>query len=80
MVGHLPLALEQAAAVLANSTMTPDDYLADFRGRVERLLSRRRSPDYPVSVAAAWSIGFDGLRASDPTALDLLTLLPAFRS
>jgi hypothetical protein len=53
----------------------PDDYLADFRGRVERLLSRRRLPDYPVSVAAAWSIGFDGLRASHPTALDLLTLL-----
>ncbi|MEU4447122.1 FxSxx-COOH system tetratricopeptide repeat protein [Actinosynnema sp. NPDC050801] len=77
-LGHLPSALGQAVAVLADSTLTPDRYL-DLLGTRARELLRRghdsNSTGGRVSVAASWSLAFEALADHDSAALQLLTLI-----
>lgn len=71
--GDLPLGLEQAASWLAETAMTPDTYLNLLKEEGSRVLAENPAPtDYPVPVAAAWSLSVTRLRTQTPFAMDLL--------
>ena len=72
-VGDLPLAIEQAASLLADTGMAVDKYLRLLAERAHDVLDHDPGGGYPQSVAASWAVAFDRLDADDPTALDLLT-------
>jgi hypothetical protein len=74
-VGDLPLAVEQAGSLLADTGMTADKYLRLLAERAQDVLDHDPGGVYPQSVAASWAVAFDRLAADDPTALDLLTVL-----
>jgi len=81
-LGDLPLAVEQAAAWRAATGMPADEYLdlLDAK-RVEKrieLLSAMSSPDYGLSVAAAWDLSFDRLEQTSPAAMQLLQVCSFF--
>ncbi|WP_052685632.1 FxSxx-COOH system tetratricopeptide repeat protein [Lentzea aerocolonigenes] len=69
-LGHLPLALDHAAALLTDGTLTPEKYLTLLEVRAAELLQHGQLP-----VAASWSVAFDALATKDPAGLQLLTLL-----
>ena len=73
-LGHLPSALDQAAALLTDGGLTPEQYLALLDTRARELL-RRGHDGGRASVAASWSLAFDHLADQDPAALQLLTLM-----
>jgi hypothetical protein len=74
-VGDLPLAVEQAGSLLADTGMTVDKYLRLLAERAHDLLDHDPGGAYPQSLAASWAVAFDRLAADDPTALDLLTVV-----
>ncbi|MBE1497471.1 hypothetical protein H4696_004571 [Amycolatopsis lexingtonensis] len=75
-VGDLPLAVDQAARLLATTGWTADAYLELLAQRTEELLARHGSgSSYPVSLAAAWAVSFDQLARDHPAALNTLTLV-----
>jgi tetratricopeptide (TPR) repeat protein len=71
-LGDLPLALEQAAALLAETGITVPDYLELLRNQARGLLAENRPTDYPMPVAAAWGLSMSRLQQDMPFALDLL--------
>jgi len=71
-LGDLPLALDQAAATLADTGWTVPHYLDLLRHRTRALLNRHCSR--PTSVAAAWQITVDRLAKTDTAAVQLITL------
>jgi tetratricopeptide (TPR) repeat protein len=73
-VGDLPLAIEQAGSLLADTGMAADEYLRLLAERAHDVLDHDPGGIYPQSLAASWAVAFDRLAADDPTALDLLTL------
>ncbi len=73
-LGDLPLALAQAAAHLADTTTSVDDYLMLLAARSRELLTHGTPVTYPVSLAAGVQIALDRLAAQSPAALQLLTL------
>ncbi len=54
-LGHLPIAIEHAAAYLTETKQSPDDYLTQFNTNPHRLLSEQL-PDFPASVSATWTM------------------------
>ena len=74
-VGDLPLAVEQAGSLLADTGMAVDKYLRLLAERAHDVLDHDPGGAYPQSVAASWAVAFDRLAADDPTALDLLTVV-----
>jgi hypothetical protein len=72
-VGDLPLAVEQAGSLLADTGMAVDRYLWLLAERAHDVLDHDPGGVYPQSLAASWAVSFDRLAADDPTALDLLT-------
>ena len=74
-VGDLPLAIEQAGSLLADTGMAVDKYLRLLAERAHDVLDHDPGGVYPQSLAASWAVAFDRLAADDPTALDLLTLV-----
>ena len=74
-VGDLPLAVEQAGALLADTGMSVDTWLGLLGERAEELLGHDGAGTYAGSVSASWAVAFDRLGADDPTALELLSLL-----
>ncbi|MEV4637436.1 FxSxx-COOH system tetratricopeptide repeat protein, partial [Actinoplanes sp. NPDC049548] len=74
-VGDLPLAVDQAAGLMADTDLTVDDYLELLAAQSRRLLGRGGEGRYPLSVAAAWTVAFDRLAADDAAAAQALTLL-----
>lgn len=54
-LGHLPIATEHAAAYLAETGQSVDDYLARFEENAHRLLSEQPS-DFPDQVSATWAM------------------------
>ena len=78
-LGRLPLALDQAAALLADGTLTPDGYLDLLDTRAAELLHHAFADENAaggrLSAAASWSVAFDALAERDPAGLQLLTLL-----
>ncbi|MGH3856217.1 MAG: FxSxx-COOH system tetratricopeptide repeat protein [Pseudonocardiaceae bacterium] len=73
-LGDLPLALSQAAAYLAETGMSTNDYLSLLDKRTAELLTHATPATYPASLTASYQIAFDRLAAQAPVALDLLIL------
>ena len=74
-VGDLPLAVEQAGSLLADTGLTVDKYLRLLAERAQDVLDHDPGGAYPQSLAASWAVAFDRLALDDPTALDLLTVV-----
>ena len=73
-LGDLPLALAQAGAYLADTTIGVQGYLTLLAERTRDLLAQGVSVTYPVSLAASVQIALDRLAVQSPVALELLTL------
>jgi tetratricopeptide (TPR) repeat protein len=69
---HLPLAISQAAAYLAETGITSQRYLQLLHRRTTQLLARGRPVTYPVSLAVSWQLAFDQLAVDHPAALELV--------
>ncbi|HSI32599.1 MAG: FxSxx-COOH system tetratricopeptide repeat protein [Phycisphaerae bacterium] len=75
-LGDLPLALEQAGALIAQSRMSFDDYLRRFETQwAEMLAAQRPGGDYPDSVAMSWELSFRQAEEEHPAAIALLNLV-----
>jgi len=72
--GDLPLALAQAAGVLAETGMPTESYLEELRRHANLVMSERPPSSYPVSLAAAIRVSALQLEEQDPAALHLLRL------
>ncbi len=72
-LGDLPLALEQAAAWLAETGMQVAEYLALFEEQFQKLMA---DPPigYPVSLAATYQVPLSKLREQSPAAAQLLAV------
>ena len=62
-VGDLPLAIEQAGSLLADTGMAVDKYLRLLAERAQDVLDHDPGGAYPQSVAASWAVAFDRLAA-----------------
>ena len=71
-LGDLPLALDQAGAMLAETGMLVDEYLALLDEKITQIMAEGRSAEYPTSVTAAWSLSVTKVREHLPQAQDLL--------
>ncbi|WP_290056413.1 FxSxx-COOH system tetratricopeptide repeat protein [Amycolatopsis solani] len=75
-LGDLPLAVNQAARLLATTNLTAEKYLELLDERIHDLMSRHeKGGSYPVSLAAAWTVSFDQLARDHPAALHTLTMV-----
>ncbi|WP_406489680.1 FxSxx-COOH system tetratricopeptide repeat protein [Streptomyces phaeochromogenes] len=78
-LGDLPLAIEQAAAWQAVTGMAVPEYLRLIDEKIaELMLELVPSPDYPMSVAAAWDVSLRQLEQRNPAALQLLQICSFF--
>ncbi|MFF5502066.1 FxSxx-COOH system tetratricopeptide repeat protein [Streptomyces roseolus] len=78
-LGDLPLAIEQAAAWQAVTGMAVPEYLRLIKDKIaELMLELVPSPDYPMSVAAAWDVSLRQLEQRNPAALQFLQVCSFF--
>jgi hypothetical protein len=73
-LGDLPLALAQAAGLLAATRMTAPEYLDELATRTTALLKHRAPPSYPRPLAAALALSLERLAELNPAAVPLLHL------
>lgn len=73
-VGDLPLAVEQAAAWLAETATPIKDYLRQLAEQTTEVLDLNQPPDYPKTVAATWNISIARLKERSPASVRLLQL------
>jgi len=71
-LGDLPLALNQAGAMLSETGMPAEDYIQLLDERVTQIMSEGKPPDYPAPVAAAWQLSVKKVRDQLPQAQELL--------
>ncbi|MBV9445570.1 MAG: tetratricopeptide repeat protein [Streptosporangiaceae bacterium] len=71
-LGDLPLALDQAGAMLAETGMPVREYIGLLDDQFVKIMAEGKSADYPESVTAAWSISVTKVREQLPLALELL--------
>jgi tetratricopeptide (TPR) repeat protein len=71
-LGDLPLALEQAGALLAETGMPVDEYLRLLEEHAISIMAEGKSPDYPMSMTAAWKLSVATLEQQLPEARELL--------
>jgi tetratricopeptide (TPR) repeat protein len=71
-LGDLPLALEQAAALQAETGMSIEEYLRLLEAHTTQLLAAGSPSEYPVSMTAAWSLSVSQLKDKLPEAVSLL--------
>ena len=74
-VGQLPLAVEQAAAWLAETGMPPARYAAWLETQATSALGLNKPLDYAKPVVATWNLSFDRLKRRSPAAIRLLQIL-----
>jgi tetratricopeptide (TPR) repeat protein len=74
-LGDLPLALEQASAMRAATGISVDAYLSRLDGQATTVLNEGRPAGYPETVASAFGLTFDDVRAESPGAAQLLGML-----
>jgi hypothetical protein len=76
-LGYLPLALEQAAAYIAEHRLTLAGYLGEWKSRRDQVLTwfDPRVSHYPASVAVTWQTSFDRLAAPTRRLLERLAWL-----
>lgn len=77
-LGHLPLALEQAAAYVAARGLTLAGYLERFRAQRLEVLERGEPTDYRASVATTWELALRGAAEQALGAAELLGLCAFF--
>lgn len=73
-VGDLPLAVEQAAAWLAETATPIEEYLRQLAEQTTEVLDLNQAVDYPKTVAATWNISIARLRERSPASVRLLQL------
>jgi tetratricopeptide (TPR) repeat protein len=73
-LGDLPLALEQAAAYIDQTSTTATDYVELLDRYGPESLGRDPPLDYEYTVTNTWAISVDRLRQQAPAAIELLTL------
>lgn len=87
-LGHIPLAITQAAAYINRSArMSVTDYLHDFHKnskKRERLLNwdlgdLRRDESASNSILTTWQMSFEQIRRERPSAAELLSMMSLFR-
>jgi tetratricopeptide (TPR) repeat protein len=71
-LGHLPLALEQAGAMLAETGMSADEYLRLLKEHAAEIMNEGPPSGYPRSMTAAWKLSVDAVKRSRPQALEVL--------
>jgi tetratricopeptide (TPR) repeat protein len=71
-LGDLPLALEQAGAVQAETGMSVDEYLRLLEENAPQIMAEGKSVEYPTSMTGAWKLSVTALQQQLPQALELL--------
>jgi tetratricopeptide (TPR) repeat protein len=71
-LGDLPLALEQAGALMSETGLSPQEYITLLDENVTQLMAEGRAPEYPMSMTAAWQLSVDRLEQFLPQARELL--------
>jgi tetratricopeptide (TPR) repeat protein len=71
-LGHLPLALEQAGAMLAETGMPADEYLRLLKDHTLEIMSEGPPSGYPRPMTAAWKLSVDAVQRSRAQALEVL--------
>jgi len=71
-LGDLPLALMQAAGLLAEAGMSTDEYLAELAQHTAQVMAEAIPASYPVSLAAAVRVSVERLRNFDQAAAQVL--------
>jgi len=71
-LGDLPLALEQAGALQAETGMSVSEYLRLLSERTSQLLAEGKPSEYPVPMTAAWGLSVASLNDKLPEAVELL--------
>ena len=74
-VGHLPLAIEQAAAWLAETGMPAALYAEWLETQATSTLALNKPLDYAKPVVAAWNLSIDRLKQRSPASVRLLQIL-----
>ena len=75
MLGYLPLALEQAASYIRETSSSLDSYQALFQKHHAQLLQHDHlSTEYPDTVATTWKLAFQKVQEISPVAADFLNL------
>ena len=75
-LGHLPLALDQAASYIQAADIDVTEYLSLFeRYRLDLLKRWFPTTNYPATVATTWEISLTKVRAINPASADLLNIL-----
>ncbi|MBM7442107.1 FxSxx-COOH system tetratricopeptide repeat protein [Streptomyces sp. HB132] len=77
-VGDLPLAVEQAAAWIAETATPIDSYLEQLARQAPQVLALNQPAGYPEPVAATWNISIERLKERSPAAVRLLQLCAFF--
>ena len=75
-LAQFPLALDQAGAYIEETGCSLHDYFQLYQQHRYTLLARRgkQATNYPESVATTWSLSFERLEQTNPTAAELLRL------
>ncbi|MER7426926.1 FxSxx-COOH system tetratricopeptide repeat protein [Nonomuraea rubra] len=71
-LGDLPLALEQAGALQAETGMSAEEYLELLSEQPAAILGQVRASEYPATMTAAWQLSVSKLREQLPEAVLLL--------
>lgn len=71
-LGDLPLALEQAGALQAETGMPVEEYLRLLREHAAEIMAEGNPPEYPLSMTAAWKLSVSTLKRHLPQAMELL--------
>jgi tetratricopeptide (TPR) repeat protein len=71
-LGDLPLALEQAGALQAETGMPVEEYLRLLREHAAEIMAEGNPPEYPLSMTAAWKLSVSTLNRHLPQAMELL--------
>ena len=80
-LGYLPLAIEQAAALLEQTGTPPDTYLERLEKQTTKALAALDAPpDYRASVVSTWNLSFEQLSHASPAAARMLELCAFFAS
>ncbi len=73
-VGDLPLAVEQAAAWLAETATPIEHYLEQLARQTTEVLALSQPTDYPKTVAATWNVSIAQMEERSRAAVRLLQL------
>jgi len=74
-LGHLPLALEQAAAYIEQTGITVTDYLDRFNRDHKRVWEKGKpASGYPHTVATTWQMSFSAVRETSTDAAKFLEI------